>query len=232
MTRLYYLFHYALLLTLSSFCIADEIGSPYLEQAKQGDRRAQYYLADTYISAGDVKQAEFWAQKSADLGDADALSLLAQIKLRTPTAANVKQARILAEKAVLAGSLSGNVTLARLLVNTQAGTTDYPRAISLLERTAHNEESDSAVDAQMLLGLIYANESKTPEDDAKAAFYLKQSSVLSRTGYAEYWAGMLFLQGEDGFIKQNKQKALQWLNRSCSEGFDTGCEVFDQLSQP
>jgi hypothetical protein len=43
---------------------------------------------------------------------------------------------------------------------------------------------------------------------------------LSRTGYAEYWAGMLFRQGEKGFITPNKQKALYWLNLSCTEGFD------------
>ncbi|MGE2624729.1 tetratricopeptide repeat protein, partial [Escherichia coli] len=33
-----------------------------------------------------------------------------------------------------------------------------------------------------------------------------------------------------GFITPNKQKALYWLNLSCTEGFDTGCEEFDALS--
>jgi TPR repeat protein len=37
-------------------------------------------------------------------------------------------------------------------------------------------------------------------------------------------------QGEKGFITPNKQKALYWLNLSCTEGFDTGCEEFDALS--
>ncbi|STL49511.1 Sel1 domain-containing protein [Escherichia coli] len=45
---------------------------------------------------------------------------------------------------------------------------------------------------------------------------------ISRTGYSEYWAGMMFLNGEEGFIEKNKQKALHWLNLSCMEGFDTG----------
>ena len=49
----------------------------------------------------------------------------------------------------------------------------------------------------------------------KASEYFKGSSSLSRTGYAEYWAGMMFQQGEKGFIEPNKQKALHWLNVSC-----------------
>ncbi|EIJ6231010.1 sel1 repeat family protein, partial [Escherichia coli] len=52
----------------------------------------------------------------------------------------------------------------------------------------------------------------------------------SRTGYSEYWAGMMFLNGEPGFIEKNKQKALHWLNLSCLEGFDTGCEEFETLT--
>ncbi|MCV4714575.1 hypothetical protein OFC05_31380, partial [Escherichia coli] len=27
-----------------------------------------------------------------------------------------------------------------------------------------------------------------------------------------------------------KQKALHWLNLSCMEGFDTGCEEFEKLT--
>jgi hypothetical protein len=44
-----------------------------------------------------------------------------------------------------------------VLVNQQAGTPNYPHAISLLQHAAQDPESDSAVDAQMLLGLIYAS---------------------------------------------------------------------------
>lgn len=82
----------------------------------------------------------------------------------------------------------------------------------------------------MLLGLIYANGVGIAADDEKAAWYLKRSSAISRTGYSEYWAGMMFLNGEPGFIEKNKQKALHWLNLSCLEGFDTGCEAFETLT--
>ncbi|MBC0374969.1 sel1 repeat family protein, partial [Escherichia coli] len=67
-------------------------------------------------------------------------------------------------------------------------------------------------------------------DDDKATWYFKRSSAISRTGYSEYWAGMMFLNGEEGFIEKNKQKALHWLNLSCMEGFDTGCEEFEKLT--
>ncbi|VGP51187.1 hypothetical protein SB01124_04478 [Klebsiella quasipneumoniae subsp. quasipneumoniae] len=118
-----------------------------------------------------------------------------------------------------------------MLVNRQAGPTDVAHAITLLQDAARDSESDAAVDAQMLLGLIYASGVHGPEDDGKASAYFKGSSALSRTGYAEYWAGMMFQQGEKGFIEPNKQKALHWLNVSCLEGFDTGCEEFDRISK-
>lgn len=80
-------------------------------------------------------------------------------------------------------------------MNRQAGPTDVAHAITLLQDAAQDSESDAAVDAQMLLGLIYASGVHGPEDDVKASEYFKGSSALSRTGYAEYWAGMMFQQG-------------------------------------
>ena len=218
---------FLLLLLFTSLVRADEIGSQYKEQAEAGDARAQYYLADTYFSSGDSKQAALWAEKAAKGGDVDAMGLLSQILF---TQGNYAQAKTLAQQATIAGSKRGAIMLARVLVNTQAGKTDYPQAIKLLQTSTEDIDSDSAVDAQQLLGLIYANGVEVPQDDVQAAAWFKRSSALSRTGYAEYWAGMLFRQGEKGFITPNKQKALYWLNLSCTEGFDTGCEEFDALS--
>ena len=219
-----------LLMTFFARAAAPEPGSQYLQAAEAGDKRAQYYLADSWFSFGDLSKAEYWAQKSADNGDADACALLAQIKITNPVSLDYPQAKMLAEKAAQAGSKAGEITLARILVNTQAGRPDYPKAISLLQNASENLESDVAVDAQMLLGLIYANGVGIQADDDKATWYFKRSSAISRTGYSEYWAGMMFLNGEQGFIEQNKQKALHWLNLSCTEGFDTGCEEFDRLT--
>lgn len=218
---------FLLLLFFTSFARADEIGSQYQKQAEAGDARAQYYLADTYFSSGDRKQAALWAEKAAKGGDVDAMGLLSQILF---TQGNYAQAKALAQQATIAGSKRGTIMLARIMVNTQAGKTDYPQAIKLLQTAAEDIDNDSAVDAQLLLGLIYANGVEVPQDDVQAASWFKRSSSLSRTGYAEYWAGMLFQQGEKGFITPNKQKALYWLNLSCTEGFDTGCEEFDALS--
>ena len=149
----------ALMLFLTFFAHANdsEPGSQYLKAAEAGDRRAQYFLADSWFSSGDLSKAEYWAQKAADSGDADACALLAQIKITNPVSLDYPQAKVLAEKAAQAGSKEGEVTLAHILVNTQAGKPDYPKAISLLENASEDLENDSAVDAQMLLGLIYAN---------------------------------------------------------------------------
>lgn len=70
---------FLLLLFFTSFARADEIGSQYQKQAEAGDARAQYYLADTYFSSGDRKQAALWAEKAAKGGDVDAMGLLSQI---------------------------------------------------------------------------------------------------------------------------------------------------------
>lgn len=216
-----------LLFLFTAFAQADEPGSQYKAQAEAGDARAQYYLADTYFSAGDDQQAGLWAEKAAKGGDVDAMALLSQIHFKH---ADYAEAKTLAQQATIAGSKRGAIMLARLLVNTQVGKTDYPQAIKLLQTATEDIDNDSAVDAQMLLGLIYANGVEMAQDDEQAQMWLKRSSALSRTGYAEYWAGMVFQQGEKGFITPNKQKALYWFNLSCSEGFDTGCEEFDALS--
>ena len=70
-----YLFLFLLVFT-SGAAVATEPGSQYQQQAEAGDRRAQYYLADTWVSSGDYQKAEYWAQKAAAQGDGDALAVL------------------------------------------------------------------------------------------------------------------------------------------------------------
>ena len=96
----------ALMLFLTFFAHANdsEPGSQYLKAAEAGDRRAQYFLADSWFSSGDLSKAEYWAQKAADSGDADACALLAQIKITNPVSLDYPQAKVLAEKAAQAGS--------------------------------------------------------------------------------------------------------------------------------
>lgn len=167
-----------------------EPGSQYLKAAEAGDRRAQYFLADSWFSSGDLSKAEYWAQKAADSGDADACALLAQIKITNPVSLDYPQAKVLAEKAAQAGSKEGEVTLAHILVNTQAGKPDYPKAISLLENASEDLENDSAVDAQAAW-LIYAN-GVGLKADVTSNWYFKRSSAISRTGYCRVLGGKMF----------------------------------------
>ncbi len=96
----------ALMLFMTFFAHAadPEPGSQYLQAAEAGDRRAQYFLADSWLSYGDLNKAEYWAQKAADSGDADACALLAQIKITNPVSLDYPDAKKLAEKAANAGS--------------------------------------------------------------------------------------------------------------------------------
>ncbi|SUG95309.1 putative exported protein [Salmonella enterica subsp. enterica] len=99
----------ALMLFMTFFAHAadPEPGSQYLQAAEAGDRRAQYFLADSWLSYGDLNKAEYWAQKAADSGDADACALLAQIKITNPVSLDYPDAKKLAEKAANAGSKAG-----------------------------------------------------------------------------------------------------------------------------
>lgn len=110
-----------LFMTFFAHAADPEPGSQYLQAAEAGDRRAQYFLADSWLSSGDLGKAEYWAQKAADNGDADACALLAQIKITNPVSLDYPAAKTLAEKAAKAGSKAGEITLARILINTQAG---------------------------------------------------------------------------------------------------------------
>jgi TPR repeat protein len=85
-----YLFLFLLVFT-SGAAVATEPGSQYQQQAEAGDRRAQYYLADTWVSSGDYQKAEYWAQKAAAQGDGDALALLAQLKIRNPSRRTIRR---------------------------------------------------------------------------------------------------------------------------------------------
>ncbi|WP_318364662.1 tetratricopeptide repeat protein [Enterobacter sp.] len=214
-----------ILSTPAVFAALDPIppGSQYRDMAEKGDKYAQYFLADTWFSAGDMKQAQRWAEKAAAAGLPDAWALLANISLQHSGKA-LLQAKRYAEKAALAGSDAGKVILARILLHRPAEQKACARALSLLEQAAGNMHDDAAVDAQMWLGLLYAGGICVKEDHATAAYWLKRSSALSRTGYAEYWTGMLFAQGESGIVKKDPARASYWFASSCREGFDSGCE--------
>ena len=66
---------FALMVLMTCFVHAEEPGSQFLKAAESGDRRAQYFLADTWFSSGDLSKAEYWAQKAADNGDAFSLNI-------------------------------------------------------------------------------------------------------------------------------------------------------------
>ena len=109
---------------------------------------------------------------------------------------------------------------------------DYGRGIPLPDvvNAASKMNTSGKFDSSNYKGSVGLNGVGIKADDDKATWYFKRSSAISRTGYSEYWAGMMFLNGEEGFIEKNKQKALHWLNLSCMEGFDTGCEEFEKLT--
>ncbi len=97
----------ALMLFLTFFAHANdsEPGSQYLKAAEAGDRRAQYFLADSWFSSGDLSKAEYWAQKAADSGDADAA--LARSKSPIPVGLDYPPSKSSCREAAQAGSKEG-----------------------------------------------------------------------------------------------------------------------------
>lgn len=91
------------------------------------------------FSSGDLSKAEYWAQKAADNGDADACALLAQIKITNPVSLDYprlkrwrkKQPKQAVKRENLPGADSGQH---------QAGRTDYPKAITLLQNASEDLE--------------------------------------------------------------------------------------------
>ena len=167
------------------------------------------------------------AEKAAKGGDVDAMALLSQIHF---TQGDYAQAKALAQQANIAGSKRGAIMLARVLVNTQACQTDYPQAIKLLQTATEDIDNDSAVDAQLLLGLIYANGVEVAQDDVRAASWFKRSSTCRERAMRSTGRECCSDRARKGLSRRISRKALYWLNLSCTEGFDTGCEEFDALS--
>ena len=218
---------FVLLLSCSWLVHADDPGSQYESLAKQGDKHAQYFLADTYVSAGDLAHATYWAEKAASQGLPDAYALLAEIHLEGKK--DFVKAKYFADKAASSGSRAGEVILSRLLINSRAGLTDCSRATALLTQVSAYPDDDAAVDAQMMLGIMNAAGVCLPENTQMAHYWLQRSSSISRTGYAEYWAGMAFLKGDEGIVKPDQAKAAYWFKQSCIQGFDSGCDNIELI---
>ncbi len=208
--------------------------------AEQGDQTAIIWEGDDASQSKNITYRELhrdvcrFANVLLDLGikKGDVVAIYMPM-VPEAAVAMLACARIGAIHSVIFGGFSPEAVAGRIidsnsrLVITSDEGLRAGRAIPLKKNV---DDNDSAVDAQMLRGLIDANGVVIPADDEQATWYFKRSSAISRTGYSEYWAGMMFLNGEQGFIVKNKQKALHWLNLSCTEGFDTGCEEFDKLT--
>nr|VXZ89728.1 Uncharacterised protein [Klebsiella pneumoniae] len=114
--------------------MATEPGSQYQQQAEAGDRRAQYYLADTGSAPAIIKSRILGAE-----GGRQAMAMRWRCwrssKSVTPTG-GLSAGPPAGGKAVEAGSKSGEIVLARVLVNRQAGATDVAHAITLLQDAA------------------------------------------------------------------------------------------------
>lgn len=200
--------------------------------AQNNDAKAQYELAGMYLAGIGVLQnqnnAKLWAEKSAQAGNADAYSLLADITLisgdRTFTEEFVK-AREYATKAVAGGSIRGKISLAETLITPESGDVDYPRAITLLEEVSALNDKDY-FNAPLWLGIIYYDGNGVPQDEKKALEWFAKADALTFAGFAEGMASFQFNDGNNGAVRDDEQKATKLRAMACELGKTEGNEMY------
>ncbi len=92
-----------LFLTFFAHANDSEPGSQYLQAAEAGTDAHNIFLPTPGYSLGDLSKAEYWAQKAADNGDADACALLAQIKITNPVSLDYPQAKVAGRESSASG---------------------------------------------------------------------------------------------------------------------------------
>lgn len=200
--------------------------------AQNNDAKAQYELAGMYLSGVGVLQnqnnAKLWAEKSAQSGNADAYSLLADITLmsgdRTFTEEFVK-AREYASKAVDGGSVRGKISLAEALITPESGAVDYPRAIALLEDVSALNDKDY-FNAPLWLGIIYYDGHGVPQNEKKALEWFAKADALTFSGFAEGMASFQFNDGNNGTVRDDEQKATKLRAMACELGKKENNEMY------
>jgi len=162
----------------------------YCTAASRSSRRAMYQLGRAYAANRQMAEAAAAFRKAADKGNSSAMvELGVMFGTGNGIALDTEQARILFEKAAEAGNPRGITNLAAL---TGVAPANAAKSRELLLKAA-----DTNPEAQYQLGLMLADGSGGPKDDAGARALFEKAAALGHVG-AMVQAGAFAQSGRGG----------------------------------
>jgi len=202
-----------------------------LKQAKQGDKTAQFYLANFYAGGKGVErdfdQAFYWFQKAAEQGVCQAqllvgLSYLAGIGTQKDTTKGADWF----ERAAKGGSAEAAYQLGMAYLQGQGREKDKNKGIEYLRDATRGGNQNALAyfleaannndtTAQLFLAAIYAYGAGVPQDNEEAMSWYQRAAEAGNSD-AMFLLGQAYHDGD--LTTKNPQKALFWYRKAAAEG--------------
>ncbi|WP_018980726.1 tetratricopeptide repeat protein [Saccharibacter floricola] len=160
----------------------------------------------------DFEQAELWARRGAEAGNADAQALLAHILTHGPKELrDERQARYWYEKAADGGALQGYLGLGLLLVGEAKTEDEKRRAAAYLTKASEGDLGTACA----TLGWMYETGFAVKQSFDRAAHYYEKAAE-NNIPPAQARYGLMLLKGVG--VEANITRAESWLRRAAYNG--------------
>ncbi|PIE46864.1 MAG: hypothetical protein CSA42_06220 [Gammaproteobacteria bacterium] len=202
------------------------------KQAERGDAEAQYLLGLAYhdysldYEHSDRKAVE-WFAKSANQGYANAQFYLGVMYGSGVIGSGVypdyaKEAEWLI-KAANQGHGQAQVNLSKMYFRGEGVEQDNVKALEWLTKAANEGYAQAQID---LAGLYYSGEYGVEQNTVKAVEWLIKAANQDNTE-AQAILSSMYKKGEG----VEHEKAIEWLRKSCNDGFQAACDFYDDLNK-
>jgi TPR repeat protein len=198
----------------------------YCKIAAGGSRRAMYQLGRAYAANQQMAEAMAAYRKAADKGSTSAMVELGVLSANgNGVAKDPTQAHQLFERAAQAGNARGVVNLVAL-ADAGGPPMDPAQARSLL---THAVAETGSAEGDFQLGLMEANGTGGPKDDAVARTLFEKAAAQNHPGALE-WAGNFAENGRGG--PKDKTLAKSYYERAIALGNDNAKAGLERLNCP
>jgi len=195
----------------------------FCKKAASGSRRAMYQLGRAYAANRQTPEAIAAWRKAADKGSTSAMVELGVLYgTGAGVARNEEQARQLFERAANAGNPRGVTNLAAL--GGGAATADSARARELLAKAA-----ETNAEAQYQLGLMLADGTGGPRDEAGARALFEKAAAQNHAGALERM-GVFAAEGRGG--PKDRDAAKAYYKRAADLGDEQAKAALKKLDCP
>ncbi|THD64945.1 MAG: sel1 repeat family protein [Bradyrhizobium sp.] len=194
----------------------------YCKSASRSSRRAIYQLGRAYLASGQVADAVAAWRKAIDKGSTSAMVELGVLYATgSGVAKDEAQARALFERAAQAGNPRGVINLAALSGGVAS---DPARARELLAKAA-----ETNAEAQYQLGLMLADGTGGPRDDAGARALFEKAAAQNHPGALERM-GAFTQEGRGGAKDSSAAKA--YYERAAALGDEGAKKALKRIECP